>query len=93
MLIIPNGTETSSHTGIFDSLEEFDEWVTNDDECYYMLNPAECPPHYPVPAIPIKVGFMPWSWQQEYPSGYWYVASRHMLWTIFQRWGLIIERA
>lgn len=70
--------------------------IIHDDplRCGEVLNYAEglLEPNFPVPAIPIKVGFMPWSWQQEYPSGYWYVASRHMLWTMFQRWGLIIER-
>jgi len=49
-------------------------------------------PHFNLPTIPIKVGYMPWSFKQDYPSEYWYISSRNMLWTIFRRWGFIVER-
>lgn len=64
------------------------------DQCDYCewYQQGHGEPHFNLPAIPIKVGYMPWSWHQDYPSSYWYIASRHMLWTCFRRWGLIVER-
>lgn len=52
------------------------------------------PPHYPVPAIPVRVGYQPACYiQQEYPSAYWWIASRTLLWSCFEKHGLVIERA
>lgn len=49
------------------------------------------PPHFPPPAIPIRVGFMPAHHTQIYPSAYWYVASYRLLWSFFKEFGLVIE--
>lgn len=46
-------------------------------------------PHFPVPAIPTKVGFHFAHSSQMYPSGYWYVSNRNLLWTFFQKFGFI----
>lgn len=53
---------------------------------------GEVAPRFAVPAIPIKVGYMPWSWKQDFPSAYWYIANRFLLWTCFKRWGFTQER-
>lgn len=55
---------------------------------------GELKPNFPMPAIPTTVGYMPegeWS-TQPYPSAYWYVCSRELLWTFFQKFGFIWER-
>lgn len=51
-------------------------------------------PNFPVPAIPTTVGYMPegeWS-TQPYPSAYWYVCNKELLWTFFQKFGFVWER-
>ena len=47
------------------------------------------PRHLPV--IPIKVGWHPAHWSQPYPSDYWYVTSRDMLWSFFRKYGFVQE--
>jgi len=54
------------------------------------LDRAYNPRH--VPVIPTRVGFVPASCMQVYPSAYWYVANREMLWSLFDKFGLIIHR-
>jgi hypothetical protein len=51
------------------------------------------PPHFGVPAVIVQADYMPASDDQPYPSAYWYVASYRLLWSCFQKWGLIEERA
>lgn len=63
--------------------------------CVYK-RPCECryvegkePPHFPVPAIPIRVGYMPAdSTQPIAPCAYWYVSSDRLLWSIWKYEGL-----
>lgn len=49
-------------------------------------------PHFPVPAVPVRVGWQPEHPMQMYPSSYWWITSPTMLWSIFSRWGLIVEK-
>jgi len=48
------------------------------------------PRHLPV--IPIKVGWQPASKYQWFPSAYWYVANRELLWSCFEKFGLVVQR-
>lgn len=57
----------------------------------YLYECGNFPPNYPVPAIPIRVGYMPAHPSQPYPSAYWYICSDNMLWSCFERFGLVIE--
>lgn len=49
------------------------------------------PPNYPVPAIPIRVGWEPGHPTQMFPSAYWWVTSKDMLWSFFKEWGFVRE--
>lgn len=48
-------------------------------------------PRYSVPALPTKVGYMPKHHTQLYPSAYIYISSPRLLWTFFQKFGLVVE--
>lgn len=77
--------------------EEGPYWSVTVDEthtwCSYIY-PMASFTHYPVPAIPTRVGFRPACEDQPYPSAYWYVSSPYLLWTFWEAWGLVTtERA
>lgn len=54
---------------------------------------GKLPANYPVPAIPIYVGWYPIGIGLCEGLSYWYIASRHMLWTCWQRYGLVRQSA
>lgn len=60
------------------------------NECFDMINLSVNPRH--LPAIPIHVGFEMAHESQPYPSSYWWVCSREMLWSCFEKWGFVKER-
>ena len=49
-------------------------------------------PRYPVPAIPIRVGWMPSGICEFVNRPYWYVSTRTYLWTFWKGLGLLEER-
>lgn len=61
------------------------------EDVYYLS--GNRPARYPVPAIPVRVGWMPESSKQQFPSSYWWICSTNMLWSCFEKWGLVVERS
>lgn len=49
-------------------------------------------PRYPVPAIPIKVGFHPYSHMPDRAPYIYVHLWQRVLWTFFKGWGIVIER-
>lgn len=50
------------------------------------------PAHYPVPAIPVKVGFHQAHHTQLFPCAYWYVSTMSLMWTFFDKIGMVEQR-
>lgn len=49
-------------------------------------------PNYPMPAIPVRVGWQPTGTNECKDRPYWWVCSMDMLWTFWKDWGLVAER-
>lgn len=49
-------------------------------------------PRYPVPAIPIKVGWQPSGMNECSGCCYWYIASEDLLWTAWATGQMVVER-
>lgn len=65
----------------------FDRHITADYLCGEML------PNYPVPAIPVSVGWQPKGSREFVRHSYWWIVTEAMLWTCWSNGLMVVQRA